>query len=148
MARTAPCRTFNVLDAMILIATAAMGAYYAKILVDFKLVEPIWIVDAIQWDYSIILDVQLWNYSLIPQLNDWAEPWLLTGTLAFVALRLRKPRTSMRRLLRQSSFCALSIVVLIQSIRLLLVVIGAGVAMIQRPRPDGSSAALEAFLVF
>lgn len=98
--RGEPGRKFGLLDAMILVAAVAVGATSIRPFLLYGLVTP-------EFFREFYSDSGLFVYTAYSDsVVRFLGPWLASWTLAFLAIRLRKPRPRFRRLMRQPGTAA------------------------------------------
>ncbi len=88
------CRPFTIADAMILVAAAAMGLALARATIDHV----------------------FWMSSGPTKYGGPISGFLVALTVAYVPIRLRRPRPSLRRLMRQPGMAACSAVLLVTAV--------------------------------
>lgn len=112
------CRSFSLSDAMIFIAAFAVGFAVDRI--------PgwIWLPDLAQRGNAAS---HAFNYfHAIGAIHQGSVPFLAAWTVAFLVVRLRRPRPALRRCLREPGMvgcCAASVGVLVNALRVLVMAI-------------------------
>jgi hypothetical protein len=104
-----PCRKFSLLDAMILVAGMALGFAFignpGPELRNFTWRSPLdglRAFDDVNAEGMILRGV----HRLLWLVTSWLTPGLIPWAFATILLRLRRPRPSLRRLVRQPGFAA------------------------------------------
>ena len=118
--RGKPGRKFGLLDAMILVGAAAAGAPSIRPFLLYGRGMP----DFFREFFPALGPFVYTAYS--DEVVKFLEPWLASWTLAFLAIRLRKPRPRFRRLMRQPGMvaCVAATVVMAVGAALATAVIG------------------------
>jgi hypothetical protein len=105
------CRKLTLLDAMVMVAAAAISIYLSKLHH-----EDLIGANAYEWRGNLARWSGPWLLAYAGWVKGWTVCWLVPLSWAFLVIRLRQPRPRLRRLLEQPGMAALTLAGLLMAL--------------------------------